>query len=84
MGLAGAAADDNEAEFIRKVTETSVVTGKSLDIDGCIHKLHHPLTNLTQRICPYFLCICYIQFTFQSLNNIRINTLHIKQYYYHS
>jgi len=29
MGLAGAAAEDAEAEYIRKITETEIVTGSS-------------------------------------------------------
>ena len=32
MGLVGAVADDAEAEYIRKMVETDVVTGKKLNL----------------------------------------------------
>ena len=37
MGLAGATAEDAEGEFIKRICDTGIVTGESLDY----HQHHH-------------------------------------------
>lgn len=52
MGLAGAAAEDAEAEYIRRITETEVVTGT---VAPCCSGESETDCNILCRILKYFI-----------------------------
>ena len=68
--MAGAAAEDAETEYIRKITQTEVVTGQCVLDDFTAQKTttHSPLRNINVAICDhqadsplYCVALCLIR-----------------------